>query len=601
MNLLSVENLTKIYGDKVLFNNISLGIEDTDKIGLIGVNGTGKSTLLKIVAGLKEADSGDITKMNGLKIAYGGQNPEFNPEFNVIEQIFHDLKESIHGPEAPGLESQAKTILTKLGFNEFEQKMKNLSGGQRKRISLCSSLMISCDLLILDEPTNHIDNNAINWLEDYLQKRKGALLMITHDRYFLDRVTNRIMELENGNLYSYKGGYSTYLDLKDQREKDQEKIDDKMTKLYKKELEWIRKGVEARRTKQKARKERFYDLEDNLNRNADESLDIALGAKRIGNKIIEMENIKKSFGAKKVIDDFTYTFVKNDRIGVVGENGQGKSTLLNIIGGTLERDSGRLEIGETVHIGYYTQENLEMDPNQRVIDYIKERAEYIETKDGGKITASQMLERFLFPGNLQWSFISKLSGGEKRRLYLLRVLMEAPNVLILDEPTNDLDIQTLSILEDYLEDFPGPIITVSHDRYFLDKIAQKIFSFEGDGKINIYPGNYEDYEIRMSVKAEIEEELQKKEEKEVQRQKPKSEKIKFSYNEKREYETIEEDIAKLEEKLENVKSEIGKSGSDFIKLQDLMKNEEELNKKLEHMMERWAYLEDLAQKIENQG
>ena len=526
MNLLSTESLSKAYGEKKLFDKVAFGIDDSDKIGLIGINGTGKTSFLKVIAGIDEADAGSFIKSSNLKIEYLAQNPDFDFEITVLEQVFEgssplmvllreygnvssslevdptdtklqmrlmELNAKMDLNEAWQIEREAKTVLMKLGIMEFDKKIGELSGGQRKRVAMAGALIRPCDLLILDEPTNHIDNETITYLEDYLSNRKGALLMVTHDRYFLDRVVNKIWELDEGKLYAYQGAYTKFLELKAQREADDKRIQEKKQSLYKSELAWMRKGVEARRTKQKARKDRFKILETEIDKSSDEKLDISVAGKRLGKKIIEINDISKSFGDKVVLKNFTYTVLKGDRIGIVGNNGEGKSSLLNAIAKKLDLDSGTIEIGETIKIGYYSQENIDMDTSLRVIEYIKNKAEYIETSDGTKITAAMMLEKFLFTGDMQWSFISKLSGGERRRLYLLSVLMEGPNVLLLDEPTNDLDIQTLAILEDYIDEFNGPVITDSHDRYFLDKIADKIFAFEGDGNIEISFGDYTDY------------------------------------------------------------------------------------------------------------
>ena len=502
--------------------------------------------------------------------------------------------------EAWQIEREAKTVLMKLGIMEFDKKIGELSGGQRKRVAMAGALIRPCDLLILDEPTNHIDNETITYLEDYLSNRKGALLMVTHDRYFLDRVVNKIWELDEGKLYAYQGAYTKFLELKAQREADDKRIQEKKQSLYKSELAWMRKGVEARRTKQKARKDRFKILETEIDKSSDEKLDISVAGKRLGRKIIEINDISKSFGDKVVLKNFTYTVLKGDRIGIVGNNGEGKSSLLNAIAKKLDLDSGTIEIGETIKIGYYSQENIDMDTSLRVIEYIKNKAEYIETSDGTKITAAMMLEKFLFTGDMQWSFISKLSGGERRRLYLLSVLMEGPNVLLLDEPTNDLDIQTLAILEDYIDEFNGPVITVSHDRYFLDKIADKIFAFEGEGNIEISFGDYTDYSEKK--KQTIEDtasetvKVSLKDKDKSSEAKPKA-KTKFSYKEQQEFDTIDEKIEQTETKLAQIKIDMEKNAADFVKLAELTKEEERLNSLLEELMERWAYLNELAEEL----
>ena len=633
MNLLSTESLSKAYGEKKLFDKVAFGIDDSDKIGLIGINGTGKTSFLKVIAGIDEADAGSFIKSSNLKIEYLAQNPDFDFEITVLEQVFEgssplmvllreyenvsssleknptdtklqmrlmELNAKMDLNEAWQIEREAKTVLMKLGIMEFDKKIGELSGGQRKRVAMAGALIRPCDLLILDEPTNHIDNETITYLEDYLSNRKGALLMVTHDRYFLDRVVNKIWELDEGKLYAYQGAYTKFLELKAQREADDKRIQEKKQSLYKSELAWMRKGVEARRTKQKARKDRFKILETEIDKSSDEKLDISVAGKRLGRKIIEINDISKSFGDKVVLKNFTYTVLKGDRIGIVGNNGEGKSSLLNAIAKKLDLDSGTIEIGETIKIGYYSQENIDMDTSLRVIEYIKNKAEYIETSDGTKITAAMMLEKFLFTGDMQWSFISKLSGGERRRLYLLSVLMEGPNVLLLDEPTNDLDIQTLAILEDYIDEFNGPVITVSHDRYFLDKIADKIFAFEGDGNIEISFGDYTDYSEKKkqtiedttseTVKASLKDKDKSSE------AKPKA-KTKFSYKEQQEFDTIDEKIEQTETKLAQIKIDMEKNAADFVKLAELTKEEERLNSLLEELMERWAYLNELAEEL----
>ena len=633
MNLLSTESLSKAYGEKKLFDKVAFGIDDSDKIGLIGINGTGKTSFLKVIAGIDEADAGSFIKSSNLKIEYLAQNPDFDFEITILEQVFEggsplmvllreyenvsssleknptdtklqmrlmELNAKMDLNEAWQIEREAKTVLMKLGIMEFDKKIGELSGGQRKRVAMAGALIRPCDLLILDEPTNHIDNETITYLEDYLSNRKGALLMVTHDRYFLDRVVNKIWELDEGKLYAYQGAYTKFLELKAQREADDKRIQEKKQSLYKSELAWMRKGVEARRTKQKARKDRFKILETEIDKSSDEKLDISVAGKRLGRKIIEINDISKSFGDKVVLKNFTYTVLKGDRIGIVGNNGEGKSSLLNAIAKKLDLDSGTIEIGETIKIGYYSQENIDMDTSLRVIEYIKNKAEYIETSDGTKITSAMMLEKFLFTGDMQWSFISKLSGGERRRLYLLSVLMEGPNVLLLDEPTNDLDIQTLAILEDYIDEFNGPVITVSHDRYFLDKIADKIFAFEGDGNIEISFGDYTDYSekkkqtIEDTASEAVKTSLKDKDKN--SEAKPKA-KTKFSYKEQQEFDTIDEKIEQTETKLAQIKIDMEKNAADFVKLAELTKEEERLNSSLEELMERWAYLNELAEEL----
>lgn len=635
MNLLTLENISKSYSEKKLIENISLGINDGEKIGLIGVNGTGKSTLLKIIAGVEEYDSGNIIKTNGIRIEYLPQNPEYNEDDTVLDQVFNgtseelklisqyqkvleelnsnysdelnrkllSLQEKIDTLNLWDLESEAKSILTKLGINDFNKKIGELSGGQRKRVSLASALITPCELLILDEPTNHLDNDTIDWLEEYINARKGSLLMITHDRYFLDRVTNRIIELDKGRLFSYEGNYSTFLERKSERLTLETSLEDKRQNLIRKELAWVRRGARARSTKQKARLQRFDELVSQDNLNSDENIEISVGSSRLGNKIIEIHNVSKSFGNKNIIDNLDYTVARNNRIGIIGKNGMGKSTLINIINGKLDPDKGYVSIGETVKLGCFSQDDAHMNPDMRAIDYVKEDSDYIETSDGTKITASQMCERFLFNGTMQYTMIGRLSGGERRRLHLLRTLMSAPNVLLLDEPTNDLDIQTLNILEDYLDEFSGVVITVSHDRYFLDRICNKIFAYEGNGKIHIYTGNYTNYLIYREVQGiefentEIE---SKSENKTIKKEKPKSEKkLKFTYNEQREFETIDSDIEKLEQSIESLEESTSKYATDFTKLQEILDEKSSLEKELEHKYERWEYLNNLADEIAN--
>lgn len=630
MNLLSAENITKSFGEKILFKNVSFGINEGEKVGIIGINGTGKSTFLKVLTGVEAPDSGNISTANGLRIEYLSQNPVFEDDATVLQQIFSGsnptiqlireyedtldklsndpenktfqekllkLNQKMDSADAWSMESEAKMILTKLGITSFSAKVGMLSGGQRKRIALAGALIRPSDLLVLDEPTNHIDNETILWLEDYLNKRKGALIMITHDRYFLDRIVNRIIELDSGQIYEYKGSYSDFLEAKTLREEQLKTMEEKRQNLLKKELEWIRSGVKARGTKQKARIDRFEKLKELTFNISSDKMEISIGSRRLGKKIIEIDHISKSFGDKYYIKDFSYTLLREDRIGIIGPNGSGKSTLLNIIAGMLKPDSGKVEIGETVKIGYYTQENKDMDENLRVIEYIREEAEYITTGDGSKISASQMLERFLFPPHLQWTPILKLSGGEKRRLYLLRILMGSPNVLLLDEPTNDLDIQTLEILEEYLDEFLGPVVTVSHDRYFLDKIAEKIFAFEGEGTIKNYPGNYEDYQNRIKDKITEEKNNTPSKEKRDTRARSNDTKLKFSYKEKQEFENIEGWIEEVENELKVIEDQINNAQCDYVLLQELVEKQKTLETRLEELMERWEYLSELAEKI----
>lgn len=643
MNLISVENLSKSYSEKALLNNISFSINEGDKIGIIGINGTGKSTLLKIIAEIENYDSGNIITKNNMVIEYLPQHPYFDENSNVIQQVFkgtspimktirdyeNSLEEVELNPEDKTLqkrlmdltskmdnlnlwqiESEAKAILTTFGITNFYEKVKILSGGQKKRIALCSSLVNPCDLLILDEPTNHMDNEIITWLEQYLNKRKGALVMITHDRYFLDRVTNKIFEISKGRLYTYSGNYSIFLEKKIEREDLEKSSESKRQNLLRKELQWIKRGARARSTKQKARIDRFNKLSEEGIDLDDNKVDISTSFTRLGKKVIEIKNISKSFGEKILIKDFTYIVLPKDRIGIVGANGLGKSTLIKILNGDLTPDNGTIEIGETVKLGYFSQELEPIDYNLRVIEYIRQTAEFITTSDGSKISASQMLERFLFTSEMQWTLINKLSGGEKRRLYLLKVLMEAPNVLLLDEPTNDLDTETLTILEDYLENFNGSVISVSHDRYFLDKVADKIFVFEGNGVIQKYTGNYSEcldkieetkgdgyYKSTQNLKEENNSNGNSIDAKN-NKSKSKNKSLKFSYKEKLEYEQIDEVIETLEEKISKLDKKIAENTSDFEKLQELLKEKEDTEKLLEKKMDRWTYLNELAEEIE---
>ncbi|MBK1812683.1 ABC-F family ATP-binding cassette domain-containing protein [Clostridium sp. YIM B02505] len=634
MNLLTIENVSKSYSEKKLFNNISFGINEGDKIGIIGVNGTGKTTFLKVVSGVEVPDEGKVVKGNSVRIEYLSQSPDFNPESTVLEQVFRGdtplmrlirqyekameshtatgeeimkLTSQMDSMNAWNIESDAKAILNKLGVLDFNAKVGNLSGGQRKRIALAAVLISPCDLLILDEPTNHLDNDTIDWLEQYLNKRKGALLMITHDRYFLDRVVNEIIELDKGNLYTYKGNYSDFLEKKVEREEMEFASEKKRQNLLRKELAWIRRGAKARSTKQKARIDRFEELSEQKLDIDNSKVEISVASTRLGKKVIEVNSISKSFGDRKLIDDFSYILLRDDRVGIIGPNGMGKSTLINIISGKLKPDSGDVEVGETVKIGAFSQETYHMDDSLRVIDYIREGAEFISNEEGYKLSASQMLERFKFPPADQWTPIAKLSGGEKRRLYLLRVLMEAPNVLILDEPTNDLDIETLTILEDYLDEFPGAVISVSHDRYFLDRMATKIFSFEGDGKVVQYTGNYTDYkednrqkDINNSEEKNKKTVDKKSETVDSNQGKKKERALKFSFKEQREYDEIDEVIAGIEEKISELEAKINAASTNYSLLQELIAEKEETEKLLEEKMDRWVYLNDLAEKI-NEG
>lgn len=614
MNILSLENITHSYTERKLFDEASFYLHEGEKVGIIGINGTGKSTLLKIMAGLEIPDEGQVIKAANMMIHYLPQNPIFNEEDTVLESVQNMIHHHANEDELV----KAKAMMTRLGITDFEQKTSELSGGQRKRLALVSVLITPCDILILDEPTNHLDSEMAEWLENQLRGFRGALVMVTHDRYFLDSVTNRIIELDKGKIYSYNEKYSGFLERKAEREASAKASERKRQSILRKEIEWMQRGARARSTKQKAHIQRYENLKNQKGIVQDEKIELSSIKSRMDKTTIELENISKAYDCKVLINDFSYNFLKGDRVGFVGKNGCGKTTLMKIIDGRIEPDSGSVNIGQTIKIGYYTQElenNKEagiayMNPDDRVIDYIKNTAEFVRTEEG-LVSASVMLERFLFEPSQQYSKIEKLSGGEKRRLNLLRVLMEAPNVLILDEPTNDLDIETMTILEDYLDSFDGIVITVSHDRYFLDRVVRRIFSFEENGVIDQYEGGYTDYINRKKEKGLLEENALLKtksssagksdsDKTEKEEYKIRNKKLKFSYNEQREYETIEDDIAKLEEKIEKLDGEIVKNATNSVKLRELMESKEETETLLMEKMDRWEYLEDLAKKIEEQ-
>lgn len=592
MNLISVENLSKAYGEKIIFDNLTFGIDDTDKIGVIGVNGTGKSTLLKIIAGEEEADSGNVITMNGLRVGYLPQSPVFKKGEVVMDYMIRICKITNADEE-----SKAKTVLTKIGINDFYADVDTLSGGQKKRVAIGAAMISPVDLLILDEPTNHIDSETIAWMENNLKSTTKALLMVTHDRYFLDRVVNKTFELDKGKIYVYQGNYGEFLEQKAQREELAQAGERKRQNFLRTELEWVKRGAKARTTKQKARLQRFETISQIKAPDQKQNVEIAGLSSRLGRKTIEINNVSKAFGNRKLINDFSYIILKNDRIGIVGQNGTGKTTLLKMITGKLQPDSGTIEVGDTVKIGVFSQGTEHMDDNMRVIDYVKEVGEYISTTDG-KLSATKLLERFLFNGDMQYSPIGKLSGGEKRRLYLLRVLMSAPNILFLDEPTNDLDIETLAILEDYLDGFAGAVVIVSHDRYFLDRCVDRIFAFDGNGNIKQYEGGYSDYKATLeeSKKATVSEGKTK----ESKTWNKGERKLKMSFNEKREFETIDDDIAKLEQAIADTEEQMEKSASQYSKLQELSQQKEDLENQLSEKMDRWMYLNELAEKIENQ-
>ena len=605
MNLLTIENMSKSYTERMLFDNVSLGINEGDKIGVIGINGTGKSTLLKIMAGLEDMNEGSLVKGKRVRIAYLPQTPVFDDNMTLLQNVVEGLKAE---EEYHNLEGEARAMLIKLGITEPDANPNIFSGGQRKRAALVRTLLMPAEILILDEPTNHLDSHMAEWLEDYLFKYRGAFIMITHDRYFLDKVTNKILEVDKGNLYSYLGNYSKFLELKTEREEIQIATERKAKSLFRIELEWMQRGARARSTKQKAHIQRFEELRDRSAIETDERVQINALSSRMGKKTIELNNICKAYDDKILIKDFTYILLPGDRIGMIGPNGCGKSTLLNILTGIMEADFGSIDIGTTIKTGYFSQENEYMDQDLKVIEYIKDTAEYIETSEG-TITASQMCEKFLFTGAMQHSQIARLSGGEKRRLYLLKILMEAPNVLVLDEPTNDLDIQTLTILEEYLDSFQGIVVAVSHDRYFLDKIATRIFAFEGEGVIRQYEGNFSDYKEAIALQGEEGTGAAMKENKQyidqegrqpasVATWKQKNNKLKFTYVEQKEYDEIDGEIEALEQMIGDVEAQIDISATDYGKLNDLMEEKDKLAENLEHKMERWVYLNDLAEQIE---
>ena len=595
MNILNIEHISKIYGEKVIFDDVSLGIHSGDKIGVIGVNGTGKTTLLKIIAKINEPDKGQIICGNRIRVSYLPQNPEFPKKQSILEYVM-DGKEH----QDWKTESEAKTILTKLGIYDFDEGCNHLSGGQKKRVALARTLVDPTEVLILDEPTNHLDNDMVLWLEEFLNSFRGVLIMVTHDRYFLDRVTNKIVEIDKGKLYEYDTNYSGFVELKVQREEMELATERKRQSLLRVEMEWMKQGIKARGTRQRARTERFEELKNAKGPSMQQNVEMDSISSRLGKTTIELEHISKGFGDKHLINDFSYIVLRDDRIGFIGSNGCGKSTLMKMIMGILKPDEGNITIGDTVKIGYFAQENEDMTGDIRVIDYIRNVAEYIQTTKG-QASASQMLDRFLFPPELQYTPLDKLSGGEQRRLYLLKVLMEAPNVLILDEPTNDLDIQTLTILEDYLDTFAGIVITVSHDRYFLDRIVNRIFAFEEGGHLKQYEGGYTDYLEKVKPIAKQEKsKLEKKENNGKKFRKEHQKKLKFTYKEQKEFETIDDDIAKLEEKIEQLDEEIMENATNSGKLAELTQQKEETEEALNKKMDRWVYLNDLAEQIANQ-
>lgn len=614
MILLNAEKISKGYSDRQLLDGCSLAVGQGDKIGLIGVNGTGKSTLLKVMAGVDFPDSGTVTRSGGVRVAYLPQNPEFAPETTVLQQVMTGVAiDKARAKEAKVVqqadEYQCKSILTQLGLSDYDQPIGQLSGGQKRRVALACALAAESEVLILDEPTNHIDSEMVDWLESYLKRYQGAILMVTHDRYFLERVVNRIVELDRGKLYSYPANYSQYLELKAQREEMALATERKRQSLYRKELAWIQRGARARSTKAQFRVDRFEELKKPGYVPDQSKLEVSALSSRLGKKIIEIEQISKSFDGKVLVKDFSYNLLRGDRVGIIGPNGYGKTTLVRMICGLLEPDQGRIVRGETVRIGYFSQESFageDFDPTVKAIDYIRHISQEIQTPEG-TLTAAQMMEKFLFPTDLQYTEIGRLSGGERRRLYLLRVLMEAPNVLVLDEPTNDLDIETLAVLEDYLEQFPGVVIAVSHDRYFLDKLMNHVFVLAGNGEVRHYTGGYADYradvasERQRLAAQERQETLPNSSLKKTSGGRSHQEKLKFSFKEQREYEEIDGVIAGLEEKIAQTEALIAQNASDYAALQELTAEKEELEAQLTAKMERWVYLNDLAERIEAQG
>ncbi|UTR08923.1 ABC-F family ATP-binding cassette domain-containing protein [Evansella sp. LMS18] len=631
MSIFRVENLHKTYGEKVLFNHITFSVGEKERIGLIGVNGTGKSSLMKVLAGIEGKEAGEMYHANDFKIEYLPQEPELKEDLTVLDQVYFGdapIMKAMRGYETALLDLEkdpadegkqkklakmqqkmdeeeaweantiAKTILTKLGITEFSKQVQYLSGGQKKRVAIAKALIQPVDLLLLDEPTNHLDNETIEWLEQHLAQYRGALMLITHDRYFLNRVTNRIFELDQGELYQYEGNYELFLEKKAEREEVAEQRESKRQNLLRRELAWLKRGAKARTTKQKARIQRAEKLQDEKGLTEKGEVDFAIGSVRLGKKVIELEEVSKAYEGKQLIKNLSYLIVPGERLGIIGPNGTGKSTLLNIMAGRAKPDSGSVETGETVKIGYYTQDHEDLDGSLKVIEYIKAVAEVVQTADGRVITAEQMLERFMFPRPVQWTHIHRLSGGERRRLYLLKVLMGEPNVLFLDEPTNDLDTQTLSVLEDYLDQFPGVVITVSHDRYFLDRVVDHLLVFEGTGNVSRYQGSYSEFmeekKQQTPAKAQKGESSSSHGHGKQEKSKPK----KLSYKDQKEWEGIEERIAALEERLEQLEKEIMESGSNLDRARDLYEEQNKVEAELEQAMERWEELSLLVEEIE---
>ncbi|MFA9456395.1 ABC-F family ATP-binding cassette domain-containing protein [Halalkalibacter sp. AB-rgal2] len=628
MSILQVDRLTKSYGDKVLFQDISFTIEEQQRIGLIGVNGTGKSSLMKIIAGVEGADSGELVHAKDFQIEYLSQHSELAEDLTVLEEIYAGdsnimvtmrayeeslmkferepaneayqktyikWQQKMDEMEAWEANTVAKTILTKLGVHDFHLTIGQLSGGQKKRVAIAKALIQPADLLLLDEPTNHLDHASIEWLEGYLANYKGAIVLITHDRYFLNRVTNYMFELDQGSLFVYEGNYERFLEKKAERHMQAENKEQKRQNLLKRELAWLKRGAKARTTKQKARIKRVDQIKEDAYESVQREFDFVIGSRRLGKQVIELKAVSKQFANQQIVDSLNELIIPGERIGIVGANGTGKTTLLNMLAGRSKPDSGEVLIGETVHIGYYTQEDNEINGDLRVIDYIKEIAEVVYTADGTQITAEQMLERFLFPRSGQYTYIRRLSGGERRRLYLLRVLMEEPNVLFLDEPTNDLDTETLSVLEDYLEQFPGVVITVSHDRYFLDRVVDRLLVFEGNGKVSRFQGHYSDY---LEVQKDVEEQRKRVSTPEPKKEEKPKPRKKLSYKDQLEWDQIEERITKLEQQVEEIEEAIEGAGSDFGKIQPLLNEKEQVEAELEAAIERWTELSLLLEELQ---
>ena len=631
--IITIENFTKSYGEKQLFEGVNFSMDEGDKVGIVGVNGTGKSTFLKAVAGLTPVDDGSLVTMRGLRVEYLAQDKVFEPKNTVLMEVFRGmtplmqalrgyelaLAQSAQNPEDKGvqqqimqyaakideldgwqLESTAKMVLNKLGITDYTAEAGTLSGGQQKRLALATALIQPCDLLLLDEPTNHLDSETIAWLEEYLKGRKGALLMVTHDRYFLDHTSTKILELDKGKAYTYSGNYSDFLEQKAARIEREQASEQKRQNFLRNELKWLRRGAQARSTKQKARIERYEEVKNQTVDLDRETVEIGLAGSRLGRTVIELDHVHYEVDGRTIVKDFSYTLLRNDRVGILGRNGTGKSTLLNILSGRLQPTSGTVTIGQTVKIGYFAQRNEEMDERLRAIEYIQEAAHYITLADGTRVSASQLMERFMFPGNLQWTPISRLSGGEKRRLYLLRILMEEPNVLLLDEPTNDLDLETMAVLENFIDDFRGAIVFVSHDRFFVDRLAEKVFVYEEDGNLTLYSGGYSYYKEKVAEQEILAEEKKtekkNKAEEKVSSRAPRTEsKQKLSFKEQKEYAEIEGIIASKEGELKVVQLQMEQNAANYGKLNELSKEESRLQAELEHLMERWAYLEEIAE------